>query len=109
MLADAQAGENGSHSPRHKPAVFLTHASPPSHTAADSGFMDAALFGSRRNRWVRRGEGFNRRGSISVLARIQRISASLGAPKLSAYAAGIESVRYDFGRFLWLLSLSERK
>jgi len=34
---------------------------------------------------------------------------NLLAPKLMACAAGIEYARYDFERFLWLLSFSERK
>jgi hypothetical protein len=34
---------------------------------------------------------------------------SVLAPKLTARADGIESARYDFERFLWLLSFSERK
>src|SRR5450759_858641 len=46
------------------------------------------------------GEGFNRRGSISVLRSNAPDLISLGAPKLSACAVGIESVRYDFDRFL---------
>src|SRR5450759_3485971 len=47
-----------------------------------------------------RGEGFNRRVSISVL-RINVASLTrLGAPKLPACVAGIESVRYDFEGFL---------
>jgi hypothetical protein len=47
-----------------------------------------------------RGEGFNRRGSISVLHFNAPDRTPLGAPKLSACAAGIESVHYDLDRFL---------
>jgi len=83
-----------------KPAVFLTHASPPSHAAADSEFINSALFGSSRNRRVRGREGFNRRVSISVPGSNARNFILLDAPKLSASGAGIESVRYDFDRFL---------
>ena len=35
--------------------------------ATDSEIINAALLGTRRNRRVRAGEGFNRRVSISVL------------------------------------------
>jgi hypothetical protein len=108
MLPRAHAEENGTHMPPRRPAVFLTHASPPSHIAADSEPINAALFVSSRNRRVRRVEGFNRRVSISVLYNARDLKP-IGAPKLSACAAGIESVRYDFDRFLWLLSFSERK
>jgi hypothetical protein len=79
-------------------AVFLTHASPPSHIAADSEIINAALSDSHRNRRVRAGEGFNRRVSISVLYSNAHDLRSIGAPKLSARAAGIESVRYDFDK-----------
>ena len=89
--------------PPRKPAVFLTHASPPSHIAADSEHINSAFVGSRRNRWVRAGEGFNRRVSISVHYSSAWDLRPLGAPKLSVRAVGIESVRYDFDRFLWLL------
>jgi len=82
----------------HMLAVFLTHASPPSHIAADSEIINAALFDSHRNRRVRAGEGFNRRVSISVLYSNAHDLRSIGAPKLSARAAGIESVRYDFDK-----------
>jgi hypothetical protein len=82
----------------HMPAVFLTHASPPSHIAADSEIINAALFGSRRNRWVRAGVGFNRRVSISVLYSNARDIRPIDAPKLSARVAGIESERYDFDK-----------
>jgi hypothetical protein len=34
MLPNARAEENGSHTRPRGPAVFLTHASPPSHIAA---------------------------------------------------------------------------
>ncbi len=61
MFASAHAEENGSHTPPCKPAVFLTHASSPSHIAADFELFNSAFIGSRRNRRVRRGEGFNRR------------------------------------------------
>src|SRR5450759_1219095 len=100
MLAHTHAEENGSHTPPHMPAVFLTHASPPSHIAADSELIDSAFIGSSRNRRVRRGKGFNRRVSISVRRFNAPDLTPIGAPKLSACAAGIESVRYDFDRFL---------
>jgi hypothetical protein len=100
MLAYAHAEENGSHALPRRPAVFLTHASPPSHIAADSELINAALFGSRRNRWVRGGEGFNRSVTISVLGSNAPDLSHIGAPGLSACASGIESVRYDFDRFL---------
>jgi hypothetical protein len=112
MLAGEHAEENGAHTPPRNPAVFLAHASPPSRNAADSELMISALVGSRRNRRVRGGEGFNRRGSISVLRFNAQDFTPLGAPKLSAGAAGIESVLIpkgslwdDFDRFL--LSQSE--
>jgi hypothetical protein len=62
MLANTHSEENGAHTLPHMPAVFLSHASPPSHIAADSEFSISALVGSRR--FVRRGgkdsiEGFN--------------------------------------------------
>jgi hypothetical protein len=82
----------------HMAAVFLTFASPPSHIAADSEIINAALLGTCRNRPVRAGEGFNRRVSISVLHDNASGLTLLGAPKLSACAAGIESVRYDFDK-----------
>jgi hypothetical protein len=119
MLACAHAEENGAHTPPHRPAVFLTHASPPSHIAADSELINSAFVRSSRNRRVRAGEGFNRRVSISVLRSNTPNLNHLDAPKLAARVAGIESVRYDFDRFLlsqrlislWLrlLSFSERK
>jgi hypothetical protein len=102
MLPHALAEENGSHMPPHMQAVFLTHASLPSHNAADSDLINATLVGSYRNRWVR-GGGFNRRVSISVNCINALHLSPLGAPKLTARVAGIESVRYDFDRFLWLL------
>jgi hypothetical protein len=83
-----------------KPAVFLTHASPPSHIAADSEFFNSAFIGSRRNLRVRGGEGFNRRVSISVLYTDAPDLTSRDAPKISAWVTGIESVRYNFDRFL---------
>jgi hypothetical protein len=46
------------------------------------------------------GEGFNQRVSISVLRFNAPDLTHLGTPKLSACAVGIESVRYDFDRFL---------
>ena len=98
MLPNAHAEENVSHTPPHRPAVFLTHASPPSHIAADSEPINSAFVGSRRNRWVRGVKGFNRRVSISVLLSKARDIRPIGAPKLSAGAAGIESVRYDFDK-----------
>jgi hypothetical protein len=98
MLANTLAKENGSHTPPRKPAVFLTHASPPSRIAADSGLINGALFGSGRNRRVRGRDGFNRRVSISVPFSNVRDLGPIGAPKLSACAAGIESVRYDFDK-----------
>jgi hypothetical protein len=109
MLAHTHAEENGIHMPSRKPAVFLTHASPPSHIAADSEIINSAFVGSHRNRQVRGEKGFNRRVSISVLHTIPTNLTPLGQPKLTACAAEIESVRYDFDRFLWLLSFSERK
>jgi hypothetical protein len=45
MLAHTHAEENGSYTPPHMPAVFLTHASPLSHMAADSDLIHAAVFG----------------------------------------------------------------
>jgi hypothetical protein len=108
MFPNAHAEENGAHTPPYMPAVFLTHASPPSHIAADSELINAALFGSRRNRWVRGGKGFNRRVSISVLHTKASDLIPLGAPKLMACAAGIESVRYDFDRFLPLQKQERR-
>ena len=94
----------------HMLAVFLTHASPPSRNAADSELIISALIGSHRNRWVRGAEGFNRRVSISVLRFKSPDLRPLGAPKLSACAAGIESVCYDFDRFLcYFLSRKENK
>jgi hypothetical protein len=87
----------------------ITHASPPSHIAADSEPINTHGPGSGRNRRVREGAGFNRRVSISVLYSNALDLTRLDAPKLLAYAAGIESVRYDFDRFLCLLSFSERK
>jgi len=99
MLAHAPAEENGSHKPPRKPAVFLTHASPPSHIAADSDLIISALVGSHRNRRVR-GGGIQSERSISVLRCTAPDLTTLGAPKLSACVAGIESVRYDFDRFL---------
>jgi hypothetical protein len=98
MLTCAHAEENGSRSPPHMLAVFLTHASPPSHIAADSEIINAALFGSLRNRWVRAGEGFNRRVSISVIRMNAPDISCLRAPKLTAGADGIESERYDFDK-----------
>jgi hypothetical protein len=80
------------------PAVFLTHASPSSHIAADSELISAALFWSRRNRRMREGERFNRRVSISVLTLNVSDLTPLAAPKLAACAVGIESVRYDFDK-----------
>jgi hypothetical protein len=110
MLAHAPSEENGSHKPPRKPAVFLTHASPPSHIAADSDLIISALVLSHRNRRVRGGGGFNRRVSISVLCSNAPNLTSLDAPKLSAWAAGIESELIpkgspwdDFDGFLWLL------
>ena len=100
MLANAHAEENGSHMPSRRPAVFLTHASPPSHIATDSELINSAFVGSHRNRRVRAREGFNRRVSISVLDCNAPDLIPLDAPKLSARAAGIESVRHDFDRFL---------
>jgi hypothetical protein len=47
-----------------------------------------------------RGEGFNRRVTISVLRFDGPDLTPLGTPKLSACAAGIESERYDLDRFL---------
>ena len=100
MLASPHADENGAHTPPRRPAVFLAHASPPSHTAADSELIILALAGSRRNRRVRGGKGFNRRVSISVLRPDAPDLSPLGAPKLLARVVGIESMRYDFDRFL---------
>jgi hypothetical protein len=98
MLAGALAEENGTHMPSRRPAVFLTHASSPSHIAADSELINSAFVGSRRNRWLRAREGFNRRGSISVLYPNARNLKAIGAPKLTAGAVGIESERYDFDK-----------
>jgi hypothetical protein len=98
MLPNTHAKEDDSHTPPRKLAVFLTHASPPSHTAADSELINAAAFGSSRNRRARGGKGFNRRVSISVLYSNARDLRLIGAPKLSACVAGIESVRYDFDK-----------
>jgi len=109
MLPNTHAEENGLHTPPRKPAVFLTHASPPSHIAADSKHLNSAFVAQHRNRQVRGGKGFNRRVSISVLRLNASDLTSFDAPKLSACAIGIESVCYDFDRFLWLLSFSERK
>jgi len=53
MIPNALAEENGSRMPPHMPAVFLTHASLPSHIAADSDLINSAFTGSHRNRWVR--------------------------------------------------------
>jgi len=47
---------------------------------------------------MRKGEGFNRRVSISVLTLNVSDLTSLDAPKLAACAVGIESVRYDFDK-----------
>ena len=55
---------------------------------------------------VRGREGFNRRVSISVLHSNAEDLRSIGAPKLSACAAGIESERYDFDK-ISLVTLPE--
>jgi hypothetical protein len=64
MLPTAHAEENGSLIPLRKPAVFLTHASLPSHKAADSEILKSAFVEQSRNRWVRewgriQSKGFN--------------------------------------------------
>ena len=53
MLAHAHAEENGTRTPPHGPAVFLTHALLPPHIAADSELINKAFVGSHRNRRVR--------------------------------------------------------
>jgi hypothetical protein len=64
MLPGAHAEENGLPMPLHQQAVFLTHASPPSHNTADSEFLISRFVGLHRNRWVRargriQSKGFN--------------------------------------------------
>ncbi len=109
MLPSAHAEENGLLVPLRQLAVFLTHASPPLHNAADSEPSLSPFVGSYRNRGCAREDGFNRRVSISVHVHNGEYSNSLLAPKVMTCAAGIESARYDFERFLWLLSFLERK
>src|SRR5450759_4233240 len=116
MLATTHAEENGSHTPLRKPAVFLTHASPPLRNAADSEIINSAFAGSRRNRWVRGGEGFNRRGSISVLRSNASDLRPFNTPKLSAGAVGLNpciTISTDFFGYFsqrdHFVTFSERK
>jgi hypothetical protein len=104
MLASAHAEENGS----HRPSVFLTHASPPSHIAADSELINSAFVGSRRNRWLRAREGFNRRVSISVLTFDVSDFTHLDAPKLWHVRLGLNpSVTISTDFFGYFLSRKE--
>src|SRR5450759_2835737 len=61
MLAGAHAEEIGAHAPPHRSAVFLAHASPPSHTATDSELIVSGLVRSTRNRRLRGVRGLNPR------------------------------------------------
>jgi hypothetical protein len=109
MLPTAHAKENGILMPLQEQAVFLTHASLPPHIAADSEHISTAMVHANRNRRVRGEkdsiEGFQFRCINTMIKNLN----SVLAPKLTARADGIESARYDFERFLWLLSFSERK
>jgi hypothetical protein len=115
MLPTAQAEENGSLRPPHKPAVFLPHASPPSHFATDSEHVISAFVWKNRNRWVRAGERIQSKGFPEGIPLGQfrcrsstiQYSNKIQAPKLMACASGIESAGYDFERFLPLQKLKK--
>src|SRR5450830_741066 len=91
MLASALAKENGSHTLPRTPAVFLTHASPPSRNSPIPKLSTQHLPGRVEIVGCVQVERFNRRGSISVLRFNAPDLTPLEAPKLSAGAAGIES------------------
>jgi len=104
MLASTQAEENGTHVPPHKPAVFLTLASPLSHIAAGSEPINAALFGSSRNRQVCGDgrdsiEGFQFRCSTPM----RRISDPLVHRNCRHVRLGLNPSVTISTRFLWLL------
>ena len=107
MLPTAHAEENGILMPLQEQAVFLTHASLPPHIAADSEHISTAMVHANRNRRVRGEkdsiEGFQFR---CISAMVKDLNSVL-APKLTARAAGIESARYDFERFLPLQKLKK--
>jgi len=100
MLATALAEENGSRTPPRRPAVFLTRASPLRAMLPIPSPSTRHLSGRVEIVGCARGEGFNRRVPISVVGFNASDITPLGAPKLLVCAVGIESVRYDFERFL---------
>jgi hypothetical protein len=107
MLPTTHAEENGLPMPLPELAVFLTRASLPPHIAADSEHISTAMVQANRNRRVRGEkdsiEGFQFR---CISAMVKDLNSVL-APKLTARAAGIESARYDFERFLPLQKLKK--
>jgi hypothetical protein len=100
MLARALAEENGSHRPSAYACRFLN--------ARIAPFAQCRRFRTHQLNIVRAtSKSSGARGEDSIegfqfwcFVPIHRNSPSLDAPKLSARAAGIESVCYDFDRFL---------
>ena len=98
----------------HISTVFSTHASPlPTMPPIPSLLFDHSSVYIEIVGYCA-GQGFNRRvfreGSLRDNFGAQALSRKIDntlTPKLTGRAVGIESVRYDFERFLWLLSFAE--
>ena len=73
MLPHAPARENGSPKILSRHRRFPNARIAPSLIATDSELMVSTFVGPDRNRWVRAGEGFTRRVSISVHKHNDRI------------------------------------